>query len=742
MKALHRSAPRRGYLLAGALGGLLGCALALPDAARAAPPVPTLRPVDKNAALPAPPARVRTAKASIPVPAIRPGPRGVSPSRADRPSEAVPVPPRRPASAPPLSRVLPEKEFRTLSAAIAALGKNDFTAALRERALLKDRAAINLFNWLYIRDVSLHAGFERIEAFIETHRDWPHQTTLNARLEASAFLRHPPAKRVIWALTRQGPQTGIGKAALARAYLDSGQKELAIRWVREAWREHLLTGGEEKLIIKEFSGLLRREDHKARLDLLLYRGHTSSAGRHARRLGAQERALVKARRAVNARSRSAGKALGALNAEMRKDPVAQLSRIQWLRRRGKDVAATKLMLKAPRTDNEVVDGRQWWEERRILVREMLDRGDAKSAYRLAAEHEISHPVAFAEAKFLAGWVALRYLDQPGKAREQFAALRDGVTTPISTARAQYWLGRAEEAMANDDAAQTHFRAAADHPTTYYGQLGYLRVAGSNAHLVLPDDPRATAAERAAFHARRPVRAARLLHELGNTRLAGSFLRDYAKGLEDPAEIVLAGALAKRMGLINMAVRIGKDAVNRGKPVYQLAFMTGGIPPFKPAGTPVEHALLYAIARQESLFNSKAQSPAGARGLMQLMPATAKRTARHMKIPFNVNRLTEDAAFNARIGSAHLGELMAEMRDSYIMIIAGYNAGGGRVRQWIKAHGDPRKAGVDPIDWIERIPYSETRNYVQRVLENLQVYRARLNGERHPIELAADFRRGR
>jgi soluble lytic murein transglycosylase len=637
--------------------------------------------------------------------------------------------------------VLSEKEFRTLSAAMTALGKNDFDAALRERSGLKDKAAIALFDWLYMRDVSLHAGFTRIAAFIKSHPDWPHQTTLNARMEAASYLRHPPAKDVIAALTRQGPRSGIGMAALARAYLETGQEKKAAKWVRTAWREHLLTGGEEKLIAKEFSKYLRREDHKARLDYLLYRDYTSSAARHAQRLGAQERALVNARRAVNARSKSAGKMLASLSAEMRKDPVAQLSRIQWLRRRGKDETATKLMLAAPRTDDVLVDGWQWWEERRILVREMLDRNDAKSAYRLAADHEISHPVAFAEASFLAGWVALRYLDQPAEAKEHFLALRDTVSTPISTARAQYWLGRTEEALGNEIGAQVHFRAAAEHPTTFYGQLGYLRVAGRNAHLVLSEDPQATAAERAAFHARPQIRAARLLYEMGDTRLAGSFLRDYAKSLSDLAEIALAGDLADRWGLTNVAVQIGKDAVNSGKPVYQLAFLTGGIPPFKPAGTPVEHALLYAIARQESLFNPAAQSPAGARGLMQLMPSTAKRTARRMSIPFNVNRLTQDAAYNARIGSAHIGELMAEMRDSYIMIIAGYNAGGGRVRQWIAAHGDPRNPSIDPIDWIERIPFSETRNYVQRVLENLQVYRARLNGERHPIELAADFKRG-
>ena len=751
-----RRAARRIFGIAMAVALLPGEGQAAP---RSDPPAPTLRPQPKAAGTAT--AKKLPETASIPMPVLRPdrtAPNTTGAARApgSKPGEAVPaaakpaaapgeqavpLPPMRPANAPVREKVLAEDELANLSGAIEKLRKNEFDNALALKAKLSDPAAKTLFDWFHVRDVSLHAGFEKILAFMDRHPDWPHDTTLRARLEAAAFFASPPASDVIAVFRRYEPRTGIGMAVLARAHLANGDTKKAAHWVRKAWREHTLTGGEEKLIGAEFAKLLRDEDHKARLDFLLYRDYSSAAARMAKQIGAKAVALANMRRAVSARARNAGKLLDGLDAETRKDPVAQLSRIQWLRRSGKDVLATGLMLAAPRTDDKLVDGWQWWEERRVLTREMLDMNDPKSAYRLAADHEISHNVARAEAKFLAGWIALRYLEKPKDALEQFKALRASVTTPISVARAEYWLGRADEALGNKETAQRHFEAASRFPTTYYGQLAHLRVSGT-AVLTLPPDPQPTQAERKWFRAQPQIRAALMLEEMGDSRMAGSFLRNFAENAKSPSHIVLAGELSEQLDMISVAVRIGKNANNDGHPVAQLAFLTGGIPHFEPAGDPVEPALLYAIARQESLFHPQALSPAGARGLMQLMPATAKRTAKHMSIPFSTDRLTADPSYNARIGSAHLGELLAEYNGSYIMTIAAYNAGGRRVGQWVAAHGDPRKPGVAPIDWIERIPFSETRNYVQRVLENLQVYRARLNGERHPIELAADFARGR
>lgn len=677
----------------------------------------------------------------VPLPPRHPAP-PPAPASAELPADAaVPVPARRPPPPPP-SRIVRAEDFETLRTAVGHLRQNRFDAALAERARLADPLARTLIDWLHVRDGSPHAGYERIAAFIREHPDWPHQQTLRTRLEVAAFDAAPDPRSLVALFTASPPLSGAGKAALAFAYLRLGDRASALAWVRDAWRDHTLSDAQEARILAEFGRDLTAADHKARLDRLLYRDHAASARRTAARLGKNAQALAEARAAVSGRTRTAARALDALPAAVRDDPVAQLTRIQHLRRAGEDMAAVRLMFAAPRDPAILVDVTQWWEERRILCRRMLDRGDPRAAYRLAAEHSASEGLAFAEAEFHAGWVALRYLGQPEIALRHFAALRDRVSTDISLSRAHYWLGRAHEARGDIPAARAAYEEAGRFDTVYYGQLARLKI-GEAPVLSLPAPPGASEAERVNFSARPLVRAARLLRELGESRYAGSFLIELAYALDSHAEMALLGDLATAFALPNVAVQIGKIAATRNRPLPRLAFHTGGIPPYPRVGATVEPALVYAVARQESVFDPGAVSSAGARGLMQLMPATAQRTAKNFGQPYRgTGALTADPAYNAMLGAAHLGELIADFNGSYIMTIAGYNAGPGRVRQWIEAFGDPRAADVDPIDWIERIPFTETRNYVQRVLENLQVYRAALNGGEHPIRLAADLTRGR
>lgn len=653
---------------------------------------------------------------------------------------AVPMPPERPAPPPP-SRIVRTEDFDTLRTAVALIRQNKFGDALALRARLADPLAPTLIEWLHVRDSGLPASYDEIAAFIRLHPDWPHQQTLRARLEVAALNQGPDPRGLIALFSASPPLTGAGKAALAFAHLKAGNRDAAVKSIREAWRDHTLSAGQEKRIIATFGNDLTAADHKARLDRLLYRDHATAARRAAALLGKDALGLVAARAAVSGRSRNAIKLLDALPASIRKDPVAQLSRIQHLRRQGEDILASGLMLAAPRQAETIVDVTQWWEERRILCRRMLDRGDPETAYRLVAGHSATDGLAFAEGEFHAGWVALRYLGKPDVALKHFTALRDSVSTDISLSRGHYWVGRAREAGGDMEGARAAYEQAGRLYTTYYGQLARLKI-GQAPVLALPALPAAGDAGRLRFATRPLVRAARLLHEIGEDRYAGSFLIELAFLLDDPAEIALAGRLAADMGLPDVVVRIGKVAATRDRPLPRLAFHADGIPAFKRIEPAVEPALVFAIARQESIFNPAAVSSAGARGLMQLMPATARRTARNVGVAYRRSALTGEPTYNAMLGSAHLGELVAAFDGSYIMTIAGYNAGPSRVRQWVEAFGDPRKASIDPIDWIERIPFTETRNYVQRVLENLQVYRAALNGGTHPIHLAADLTRGR
>lgn len=754
---------RRGAVIAALLAGL---AFDLPQAAQGATPLPPPRPHNKaaNVSL-APSAPIPTRLAGIPVPPLRPG--GEPPQTADvadaedgtaiatddpreevtftegeiggTPAPAAPLPAVRPDKFDP-AKIISRQDYVALKESIDLIRKRDFIAALLKRDAIADPLGKTLFDWLYVRDETLNAGFTRIATFMRDHPDWPHQQTLRARMETTLFESHESTKTVLAAFAGTPPLTGAGKAALARAHLEQGRADKAEQFIRDAWTAHTLTPSQEDAILETFGKVLTAKDQKARLNFLLYRNLASSAMRAAKRLGKDATALANARLAVARRLAKAQKLLDALPASVRKDPVAQLSRVELLRRQGKDVLATGLLLSAP-TDPDILGSPvEWWQERRILVRRMLDKKDYKSAYKLAKDHSTRGGLAHAEAEFLAGWIALRYLNQPKQAADHFHALRKAVSTGISISRAEYWLGRAYETLGEREKATTHYTEASERPFHYYGQLARLKL-GKSAAIAVAAPPATTEAEKQRFAKHDLVRAAQLFYDMGETRIAASFLMEMAYSLNNTAELALAADLARMMDMVSVAVRIGKVAIERDRPLHHYAYLIDALPEFKPRDGSAEPALVNAIVRQESQFNPAAISGAGARGLMQLMPSTAKLVAKQVGAPYNLTRLTSDPSYNASLGAFHLGDLVGNFGGSYIMAVAAYNAGPRRVAQWVEAFGDPRLPSVDAIDWIERIPFTETRNYVQRVMENLQVYRARLNGNTHPIELAADLKRG-
>lgn len=355
---------------------------------------------------------------------------------------------------------------------------------------------------------------------------------------------------------------------------------------------------------------------------------------------------------------------------------------------------------------------------------------------MAAGHGAESAASRAEAEFHAGWYALEFLRDPATATRHFSNIAAISTLPLSLSRAEYWLGRASHAAGDAQTARMHFQNAAVYPTTFYGQLAIARLGGKRLPLSAPPAPTADTAAR--FEAREMVQAIRHLTAVGAEDRAGIFYRTLAETMTDPAEIALLARLADDNRLHQYALQVGKIAAGRGLPVDTLAFPTNAIPT-KAKMPNVERPLVYAIARQESAFNPEAVSGAGARGLLQVMPATAKEISKTLGLTYSKARLTSDAAYNATLGAAYLGTLVGDFGGSYVMTFAGYNAGGSRVRAWISQHGDPRDPDVDVVNWIELIPFTETRNYVQRIMENLQVYRARLGAPVLAIE--ADLKRG-
>jgi soluble lytic murein transglycosylase len=395
-----------------------------------------------------------------------------------------------------------------------------------------------------------------------------------------------------------------------------------------------------------------------------------------------------------------------------------------LRRAGKFADAASVMADAPREADALVDPDAWWIERRVLARELLDAGDARAAYEVASGHGAESAVNQADAEFHSGWIALRFLDDPERAAPHFARIAELSDGAISLGRAHYWLGRAAEAAGRSDAAE-QYRQASTFATTYYGQLAAARLGASTGALSMPMP---TEAEKRSFGRREPVMAIRRIEAAGHRRLATALYRALADDLRSPGELALLTAMAEDGGDHHLALRIAKAAAARGIDIGALSHPVGAIPKAADiAGS--GRALAYAIARQESEFNAGAVSKAGARGLLQLMPGTAQQVARSTGLAYAPERLLSDPGYNATLGAAYLGEQLARFDGSYVLTFAGYNAGPRRASEWVGRYGDPRGKDIDTVvDWIERIPFGETRSYVQRVMENYQVYKMQLTGQ--------------
>jgi soluble lytic murein transglycosylase len=623
-----------------------------------------------------------------------------------------------------------------LRLALKLLDGGDPAAASIAAYALPDRIDIKIVDWLVATSGLRGVSAARIADAMKKVGDWPGQQLLRLRFEQELAHENKSPSEVVSAFAGQTPASGEGTLVLARAYLALGRKDDAAALIRPYWREGKIPQDAETSIAREFAGLLTPADHKARMDRLLYTEQSEPALRTAAFLGKDQRALAAAVISVIKHAKS-DKAMAAVPPGLQKDPVYLYSRIQKLRRADKFEEAAALMLAAPRDPKVLVDPDAWWIERRLISRALLDKGNAKTAYKLAAGHAAESPTLRAEAEFHCGWYALEFLHDPATAKQHFTNIEAISNLPLTQSRAEYWLGRTAAAANQSEEANAHFRKAAGYQTTFYGQLALARLGSKRLTLSAP--PEADAAVKARFASRELVQ---VIERLTGTKFEDRldiFYRALAENLTDPAEVALLAAMAERTGNHQVALQVGKVAAMRGLPVQTLAFPTAAIP--RTAKTaPVELPVVYAVARQESSFNIGAVSSAGARGLLQLMPATAKKAASVAGLPFSEPRLTQDAAYNATLGAEQLNELFDGFGGSYVMTFASYNAGRSRILEWVKAHGDPRDPKVDVVDWIELIPFTETRNYVQRLMENLQVYRARLGSPALTIE--ADLKRGR
>jgi soluble lytic murein transglycosylase len=488
-----------------------------------------------------------------------------------------------------------------------------------------------------------------------------------------------------------------------------------------------------------FGEIITPADNKARMNGRLYADDTEAGLRAAERLGGNEPAIARAWAAVLKRQRNAKALLDAVPMAARSEPGYIFARAQLLRRENKPEEAGRVILTVPRESESYIDTNHWWVERRLIIRKLLDDHDAQTAYRIARDAASpKQPNYRVDQHFTAGWIALRFLHDPKTAMAHFAHILEGTHNPHALSRGGYWLGRAADALGDRAKARSYYEQAAKYSATYYGQLARARAG-------LPDLGLHGAAafspqERATLANLEVVRAAEILYALNERDMIASMYAELGESAHDVAGMAMLGELAHKHGDGRAMVLLGSGGYGRGLPLDYYAYPVVGLPKYSPIAPPVEDAVTYSIARQESHFNQKVVSVAHAMGLMQVTPEAAQDTAKKFKAVYNRARLLSDPVYNMQMGAAELSILLSGYNGSYIMTFAGYNAGRGRVRQWVAAFGDPRDPKVDPVDWVERIPISETRNYVMRIMENLQVYRARFNGSNRLV-IEADLRRG-
>jgi soluble lytic murein transglycosylase len=635
------------------------------------------------------------------------------------------------------------------AAAFKAVTAGDMSKAREAQAAISDPLARRLIEWERLRRGKGEAA--DYLKFLSENPGWPSRESLQRKMEESLFSEGGDTDLIATYFKGREARSPAGMAVLASVHLAHGEKDQAKALAAKIWREEDLPEGLEKGFLARFGSMLTEQDHKWRLDRLLvedvrYKADRVERAAQAKRvialLPAAEQKTAQARLAVFMKTKGDKSTLAGAEKDKATDWGVVFHKIQQHRRAERLDEATKLLRSAPLDPLVVANLDEWWYERRGLAYQALKAGKPKLAYELVRDAGPVGINALNDQTFMAGWIALRYLKDAKQAEKHFATLVSNADGPLTRARANYWMGRTAEALGDKDRARASYEQAARFNDTFHGLLAVQKLSPDRRTLSFAPPAMPTSEQAKRFTEHDAVRAIALARKAGLPRqVTRVFLLNAAKIENEEAWAAMAAHLARVTGDTQTGVRIGKAAIAAGHNLIYYSYPVHGLPKYTPLRKPPEMAYLLGLARQETEFNSDTVSGAGARGILQVMKVTANHICRDYKIKCKHDRLLTDDAYNTMIASAYVADRLDEWQGSYVLGLPSYNAGPGRTRQWVGEFGDPRDANVDPIDWIERIPFEETRNYVAKVLSNIQVYRARL-GEPEPLRLQDDLNRAR
>ena len=618
-----------------------------------------------------------------------------------------------------------------LAAALESAGAGNVRAARLLAAKRKDPLVQKLVAWRLMTRPAAEGYFAEAARFLKTNPDWPRLGAVRATAERELPEAWTGQRLLTW-FDEHPPVSLEGKLRRARTLYEEGRYEAAAAAARDIWVDEALPFLQQGPFLRRFGKLLRPEDEQARFQRLLRARAWTPATRQATRLGGPNPALVRVLIQVSGGRIGLEAARKRLPPALHDHPVLLYEAARRLRRDRRQWAVFAILERLP---DGLPEDERWWPLRHWTARQLLKEAAPQQAYGVVAGHGQTRGASFSEAEWLAGWIALRFLERPEPALAHFRRMFESVATPVSRARAAYWSGRAVESLGLQTEAKGFFTAAAKHGTTFYGQLAAKQL--GRDPVVGGPGPRPSPVLAAEFEQREPVLATRLLATTGSLEVARVFLTHLEKQAKTTEEKLLVADLARTTGRPDLALRIARRFRSEG------AIFVDWLYPRRDGGFKVKHRLdphlVDAVIRQESGFYSRAVSSAGARGLMQLMPGTARVTARREGLAYSRHKLTTRPDYNMKLGTAYLSGLLERFGGALPLALAGYNAGPANVERWLDDYGDPASGQIDIIDWIESIPFSETRNYVQRIIESVEVYR-QLDGSTQRSDLLSPGRK--
>ncbi|WP_440931973.1 lytic transglycosylase domain-containing protein [Candidatus Pelagibacter sp.] len=634
------------------------------------------------------------------------------------------------------SKYYSKKDFALAKKAISEMEKGKWKSAVSNAKKAKDQSIYNFIQWRHLLTKGNQASFFDYKFFIDKNERYPRIGRIKYLAEHKLSVEKISSKKIINWFGDEEPLSGYGKLILGESLIETGKIEEGTKLIKSGWIEAELSKSELRFFRKKYKKYLNANDYIKRADSLAWKGKHWDLKRLLRYLPKDYELLYNARQILISKSYGVDQAITNVPDKLKNDPGLNYDRLKWRRKRGRVDSSLEILLKIKNTKDYMKYPEKWWKEREIIARSLIYKKKYETAYRLTSNHAMTQGADFAAAEWMSGWIALSFLDDPILAIDHFRNFYNNVSYPISLSRGAYWLGKSYENIGDKDSALNWYEEATKYMTTYYGQLASRKI-DPNRKFELSLESQIDEKYKKNFYDKDLVRVVYLLDELNKDKYTKHILRFLAQDNIQNGSEPLAAELATKIERYDFAIQVSKIASYEKRFHNKFNYPVISTPIYVNGRKIPENAFILSLIRQESEFDLSANSHAGAKGLMQLMPYTAKLVAKQAKLPYSKSRLTTDPEYNINLGSHYIAGLILEYDGAYPFAIAAYNAGPKRVKYWKKLNKDPQKKQIDYVDWIELIKFRETRNYVQRVLENYNVYRYIL--ERKPITVKNFFK---